>query len=315
VLVLDDDDLIVRSVARALRSRGLLVEGTTDPAEAIAWARREAPHAVISDLHMPRSCGATFLTTVREIAPNAMRVLMSADPGFRPDVGSLAEARVHALVEKSQLGALAVVLVAQLRGRMDPAATPSERVALAQRVAQGLARPAHEDDAHRHRTARWAASVATGMNLGDDEVEQARLGAILHDVGQSTIPPHAYARAGSLTPAERAVISEHPKAGMRIVDAMPALRAALAVIETHHERQDGRGYPGGLAGEAIPGPARAFRVVDAYDALRQGRPYAPARSHDAAIAELRTQAGREHDPHAVSVLSALGEEALTDALR
>ncbi|HSO40211.1 MAG TPA: HD domain-containing phosphohydrolase, partial [Labilithrix sp.] len=167
----------------------------------------------------------------------------------------------------------------------------------------------------RRRTSCWASLVAAMMDLPTEEVEQSRLGAILHDVGQITIPPHAFARPGSLTTAERALLDEHPSAGTRIVDAMPALRCALPVVGSHHERQDGSGYPQGLAGDAIPGPARAFQVVDAYDALRRGRPHSPARSHGAAIAELTRHAGRQHDSRAVLALATLGEEALDAALR
>ena len=312
--MLDDDDLIVRAVSRTLRSYGLVVETTTDTAEALAAARREPPDVVVSDLHMPQSCGAQFLTTISTIAPEAMRVLMSADPDFRPKIGTLAEARVHSLLAKSELGSLPDLLIAQLRGRLGTATTAPEREALARRVAQGLARPAHEDDAHRHRTSRWVACVAAKMNLPAEEVDDARLGAILHDVGQCALPPHAFERTGSLSAGDRARISEHPEAGTRIVDAMPALRGALPVIGAHHERADGAGYPRGLAGAAIPATARAFQVVDAYDAMTHGRPYARARSHRDAIAELESRAGSQHDAHAVSVLASLGEDGLAALL-
>lgn len=301
-------------MARTLRSYGLTVEATTDPDAALAAARREPPDVVVSDLHMPHSCGAQFLTTVGAVAPEAMRILMSADPEFRPKLGSIAEARVHSMVAKSELGSLPGLLIAQLRGRLGAAATAPEREALACRVAQGLARPTHEDNAHRHRTSRWAACVAAGMNLPAEEIEDARLGAILHDIGQCALPPLAFERSGSLGPADRARISEHPDAGTRIVDAMPALRGALPVIRAHHERPDGAGYPRGLRGTAIPAAARAFQVVDAYDAMTCGRSYTKLRSHRDAIAELESRAGSQHDAQAVSVLASLGEAGLASAL-
>ncbi len=108
MLVLDDDDLIARSVSRTLRSYWLVVETTTDAAA----ASRETPDVVVSDLHMPYSCGAQFLTSIAAIAPDAMRVLMSADPDFKPKLGTLAEARVHCIVPKSELGSLPDLLIA-----------------------------------------------------------------------------------------------------------------------------------------------------------------------------------------------------------
>lgn len=315
VLVLDDDELIVRAVSRVLRRAGLSVEGTTDPEEALAKARQEQPDVVLSDLHMPRACGASFLASVAEVAPAAMRVLMSADPDFQPEVGTLAEARVHALMSKAELPKLCGVLVEQLRGRLDVPTLGEEREALARRLASALGRPAHEDDAHRDRVARWSTCVATAMGLPADEIEQARLGAILHDVGQIALRQQVFARSGPLTNAERQELTDHPNAGARIVSEMPALRSAIPVIAAHHERQDGEGYPAGLGGEAIPRAARAFQVVDAYDAMTQGRSYTSRRSHGEAVDELAARAGKQHDPEAVGALRTLGEAGLSAALQ
>ena len=313
VLVLDDDNLIVRAVSRSLRLHGLTVETTTTAEEALAAARREQPTIVVSDLHMPGSCGAQLLASMQTVAPDAMRVLMSADPNFVPKRGTLSEARVHSLWSKSNLGSLASLVLSLLRGRFGAAETPEERETLALFVAHRLGRPQEEDDAHRRRTSVWASHVATMMDLPSEEVEQARLGAILHDVGNITVPQPMFARAGELEPEERSQLEAHPSAGARIVDAMPALRRALQVVGSHHERQDGSGYPEGLTGMAIPAAARAFQVVDAYDAITRGRPYAAARSHREAIAELSALAGHQHDAHAVDALASLGEEGLARA--
>jgi response regulator RpfG family c-di-GMP phosphodiesterase len=315
VLVLDDDQLIVRAVSRMLRSVGLTVEGTTDADEALAIVTRDPPHAFVSDLHMPRACGATVLAAVAAIAPATMRVLMSADPEFEPRAGSLAEARVHALMSKSDLRKLSGVLVEQLRGRAEAPEDGGEREMLAKKVAHALARPAHEDDGHRERVARWTATVASAMGLPEVEVEHARLGAILHDVGQVTIRERVLARHGPLTPKERDHVATHTEAGERIVAEMPALREALPVIRGHHERQDGAGYPSRATGAAIVGAVCAFQVADAYDALTCGRTYTPRRSHRDAVATLTAAAGKHHARDAVAALDALGEDGLAAALQ
>ena len=315
VLVLDDDQLIVRAVARMLRSVGLTVEGTTDADEALAIATRDPPHAVISDLHMPQACGAKVLAAIATIAPSAMRVLMSADPDFEPRVGSLAEARVHALMNKVDLRKLSGVLVEQLRGRDTAAEESSGRVELAKNIARALARPAHEDDGHRERVVRWTASLASAMGLSPEEVEHARLGAILHDVGQVTIRHRVLARSGPLSPNEREHMATHAEAGARIVADMPALRAALPVIRHHHERQDGTGYPMRASGSEISAAVCAFQVVDAYDAMTCGRAYAAGRSHRDALQALAAGAGAQHGCDAVAALEALGEDGLAAALQ
>jgi response regulator RpfG family c-di-GMP phosphodiesterase len=314
VLVLDDDQLIVRAVARMLRSVGLTVEGTTDAEEALAIVSRAPPHAFVSDLHMPQACGAIVLATVASLAPSTMRVLMSADPDFEPRGGSLAAARVHALMSKADLRKLSGVLVEQLRGREELPEEPGDREALAKRVAHALARPLHENDEHRERVARLTVSVASAMGLPQDDVEHARLGAILHDVGQVTIRERVLSRNGPLTPEERGHMATHTDAGARIVSEMPALRDALPVIRGHHERQDGSGYPARAPGGAIAGSICAFQVADAYDAMTSGRPYTPRRSHREAVASLTAGAGTQHARDAVAALTGLGEDGLAAAL-
>lgn len=313
-MVLDDDLLIVRAVSRLLRSAGLTVEGTTSPEEALAIAQRDDIHVVLSDLHMPEVCGASFLTTVARIAPSALRVLMSADPEFMPRVGSLADARVHALMSKSDLSQLGSILVEQLRGRCADPESGDDRETLARELARALSRPPHEDDAHRDRVTRWTSRVAEKMGCSSTEMETARLGAILHDVGQIAVRDQVFAQRRRLTPEEQDEVTAHPEAGARIVAEMPALREALPVITSHHERQDGSGYPARLEGMAIPRPARAFQVVDAYDAMTHGRPYAPRRSHRDALDELSARAGAHHDRDAVGALEDIGEDGLAELL-
>jgi response regulator RpfG family c-di-GMP phosphodiesterase len=263
---------------------------------------------VVSDLHMPQACGASVLAAIAAVAPETMRVLMSADPDFEPRVGSLAEARVHALMSKADLRKLSGVLVEQLRGRFEEPQESADRETLATSVAHALARPSHEDDGHRERVMRWTASLAQAMGLPPREVEHVRLGAILHDVGQVTIRDRVLFRNGPLTPEEHAHMTTHADAGARIVDEMPALRAALPVIRGHHERQDG------ASGPSIGAAVCAFQVVDAYDAMTCGRPYAGGRSHRDALEVLAAGAGTQHGREAVAALEALGEDGLASAL-
>jgi len=314
VLVLDDDVLILRAVTRTLRRAGLEVSGTSDAAEAIELVKAEVPHAVVSDLHMPAACGASFLATIGELAPSALRVLMSADPEFLPKTGPLANAEVHALLSKTELPRLAAVIVEQLRGRAGAPASGDDREALARSVAHVLWRPGHEDEGHRHRVTRWTACIATAMGLPANEIEGARLGAILHDVGQVAVRDHVFTRKGPLSPGEREELAGHPAAGARIIAQMPALHAALPIITTHHERPDGVGYPARLDGAAIPRAVSAFQVADAYDAMTRGRPYASLRSHREVVDELLAGAGKQHDADAVQALASIEEDALQAAL-
>lgn len=287
-----------------LRSVGLVVEGTSVPDEALAIVARDPPHVVVSDLHMPLGSGVTLLAAVAVSAPSAIRVLMSADPDFEPPAGSLADARVHALMSKSDLRRLSGVLVEQLRGRALAPEADDERELLASRVARACARPAHEDGGHRDRVTRWTAAVAATMGLSAEEIAHARLGAILHDVGQVTVRDRILARSGPLSREEREHVATHTEAGARIVAEMPALLDALPVIRGHHAPTSA----------APPRGVRAFQVADSLDAMISGRPYAVARSYREALEALGAGSGKQYDREAVEALEALGEDGLVDAL-
>jgi len=160
----------------------------------------------------------------------------------------------------------------------------------------------HSDDA-----AEMASAVARALGVPDNEVETIRLAAILHDIGKLGIPDRILCKPGPLTPEERAIIQRHPDLGADIVEHIPFLRGVADLVRHHQERYDGRGYPAGLAANAIPLGARIVAVVDAYSAMTSDRPYRKALTHGEAIAELRRHAGTQFSPEVVSAFVAVME--------
>ena len=123
-------------------------------------------------------------------------------------------------------------------------------------------------------------SVAIGraLRLPADDLEVLRLGALLHDIGKIGVPDDVLRKPGALTPAEFDIIKQHPGARRAhpAVGAVPR-RRHIPIVELHHERPDGRGYPHGLRGDDIPLAARIVHVADAYDAMTSARAYRGAR--------------------------------------
>jgi putative nucleotidyltransferase with HDIG domain len=157
---------------------------------------------------------------------------------------------------------------------------------------------------HSERVSTLAVEMGRSMALNDEELDVLRLGALLHDIGKIGVPDEVLGKPSELTAKEFELIRAHPVIGARILRSIPFLAPHLPIVELHHERPDGRGYPYGLSGQAIPLAARIVHVADAYDAITSARAYRPARLPQEAIAELNRGAGSDFDVVAVQALVA-----------
>ena len=157
---------------------------------------------------------------------------------------------------------------------------------------------------HSERVSTLSVLIARQMGLPEPQVDVIRLGALLHDVGKIGVPDEILRKPGSLTPPEFEQIKRHPALGARILRQVPFLAAHLPIVELHHERPDGRGYPFGLRAREIPVDARIVHVADAFDAMTSARAYRPGRPASAALAELRLHVDTQFDRDVVDALHA-----------
>lgn len=158
----------------------------------------------------------------------------------------------------------------------------------------------HYTFAHSERVAHLSVETARRLGLAEAEIAGLRAGAFLHDVGKIGVPDALLLKPGKLDREEFETVKAHPTIGARIVAPLARMFPGMAdVVRGHHERWDGRGYPAGLAGEAIPLTARIVCVVDAYDAMNSDRPYRPALGSAAALAEIERASGSQFDPRVV----------------
>lgn len=169
---------------------------------------------------------------------------------------------------------------------------------------------------HSRRVAAYSLLAAERTGLRDPAfLRTLETGALLHDVGKIGVPDAALLKTGALNDEEWEAMRRHPEAGAGLARGSDALEAAAPIIAAHHERYDGRGYPEGLAGEAIPLGARIVAAADVYDALTTSRPYKRAFSHEAATGILCDQAGAALDPGVVKAFVAVPFHSLAEAAR
>ncbi len=176
-----------------------------------------------------------------------------------------------------------------------------EVVEMVKALATALYSKSEYNKEHHLETARLSEKLARVMGLSQKEIEQIRVAGLLHDVGTLSIPPELLNKEGALSDEDREVINQHPLLGAELLRPIHALGEICDILENHHERWDGTGYPHGLKGEEIPLPARIVSIVDSYHALISDRPYRQALTEDAAIKELRAGAGQQWDPFLVDI--------------
>jgi two-component system cell cycle response regulator len=179
-------------------------------------------------------------------------------------------------------------------------ANKASRASASRQVTDALLQVVTEQDVllddHVERVAELAEAVARAVGQPDHEVQRIRLAARLHDIGKTAIPAAILNKPGPLDAKEWTFMHRHSQIGERIVSAAPALANTAPLIRSSHERLDGHGYPDGLAGDSIPLGSRIISICDAFDAMTSERAYRRSMGVDAALKELKRNAGSQFDP-------------------
>jgi len=162
---------------------------------------------------------------------------------------------------------------------------------------------------HSQRVADSACAIARRLGWTHADIEQLRLGALLHDVGKIGLSQDVLNKPGELTEPEWELVRQHPLVGARILSSLPGCEDIVRTILHHHEHFDGSGYPSGLAGDEIPAAARIVAVADVYDALTSRRSYRPAFGLGDAVDILQASSGTSLDPEILQVFLSLPRPA------
>lgn len=158
---------------------------------------------------------------------------------------------------------------------------------------------------HSRQVTRYAVRLAQELGLPAERVELIDYASLLHDVGKIGIRDYILLKPDRLEDDEFAVMKGHPRIGVKIIERVRGLRPTLPIIEAHHERWDGRGYPHGLRGEEIPVEARILSIADAFEAMTADRAYRPAMPAEQALEILLRGRGSAWEPALVDMFVAI----------
>ena len=158
---------------------------------------------------------------------------------------------------------------------------------------------------HSRQVTRYAVRLAQVLGLPADRIELMTYAGLLHDVGKIGIRDHVLLKPGALSDEEFKIMQRHPRIGVKIIERVRGLRETLPIIEAHHERIDGKGYPAGLSGDDIPVEARILAIADCFEAMTSDRPYRPAMETERALDVLLRGRGTHWDAHMVDIFAEL----------
>jgi diguanylate cyclase (GGDEF)-like protein/PAS domain S-box-containing protein len=179
--------------------------------------------------------------------------------------------------------------------------SPSIRSKTIQAIINSLYEKNQREEQHSHRVSDLCGAMGIALNRTGREVSELKNAGLLHDIGKIAIDEELLNKTSPLTNEEWNEMKRHPEIGYRILSSVNDMSELADLLLAHHEHWDGSGYPKGLKGEEIPWQARVILIADAYDAMTNERAYRAALTKEAAIEELRKNAGKQFDPEFVKV--------------
>jgi putative two-component system response regulator len=334
ILVVDDQEANALLLQAVLARAGYTsVEQVTDPVAVVRRCTEQPPDLVLLDWHMPARSGPEILEDITFLTdePNWMPVLvLTAD--IAPDTKRLALSlgardfltkpidvpevllRVRNLLQTRYLRLELQRNNDLLHERVSQRTRELEDAKLEMLDRLALAAEYRDDATGQHADRIGHTTELLALALGLDAAEATLIGhaARLHDIGKIGISDDLLLKPGKYTRDEMTEMQLHASIGARILSGSTneLLRMAEQIALTHHERWDGRGYPSGLAGDAIPLSGRIVTVADVFDALTHRRPYKEPWPVGVAVAEIVAAAGTKFDPHVIAAFARLDHATL-----
>lgn len=308
ILLIDDDALTIR-IARKMFEGIYRMDAVQSGEEALTYLNDHRPDLILLDLHMPGMDGHRVMQILKE--KEEIReipvIFLTADDeaesevqGFqegamdfikKPFVKEVAMQRIQRILELDHLRK-------HLQSEVEDQTRKVEMMSL--QTVRALANAIDAKDSytigHSERVSEYAALIAKELGWDEDETDNLRFKALLHDVGKIGVPDSILNKPTRLSDMEYDVIKTHSGMGADILSTVTVIPGADQVARHHHERYDGKGYPDGLAGENIPFEARIVGVADAYDAMSSDRCYRKALTKEAIRQQLVQGRGTQFDP-------------------
>lgn len=328
ILVVDDDTANLRMASRILSAEKMRVSCLKSGEDAMKFLCGNRPDIILLDIHMPGMDGFDTIAAIRENNETAdiPIIFLTADDDSSSETRGL-EAGAMDFIKKPfvpevlllrvrhtlELVRLQTDLSREVEKKTQEVTEQHERIKkIFLQVVKALSNAIDAKDTytngHSTRVAEYARRIARRAGLSETEQENIYMMGLLHDVGKIGVPDAIINKTAKLTDEEYSIIKKHSAIGAAILDNITEFPQLAIGARWHHERYDGRGYPDGISGEAIPIEAQIIAVADAYDAMSSTRSYRNVLPQAVIHQELERGAGIQFSPEFAAIMLAMIDE-------
>lgn len=312
IIAVDDEEGIVDSLSIFLKRSGYQFVGVTDPLEAIEKVKTEHFDLMVLDFIMTPIHGDQVVEEIRKFNKDLYILLLTGHKDLAPPLETIRRLDIQGYCEKSdkfdqlllliESGIKSIAQMNQIKSINEELSDTYEKLEQAYLESiQTLRYTVEAKDTytrgHSDRVSEYSVLIGKYLGLPEADLDTLKIGGLFHDIGKIGVPDAILQKNGKLDDDEYSQIKQHPNIGVHILSHAKIFQNILPIVEHHHEKYDGTGYPSRLAGEDIPYLARIAAIADSFDAMTSKRAYRDSLPIDVVIAEFEKFRGTQFDPN------------------
>lgn len=311
IIAVDDEQGIVDSLSIFLKRTGYQFTGVTNPMEAIERIKNEHFDLMILDFIMTPFHGDQVVEEIREFNKDLYILLLTGHKDLAPPLDTIKRLDIQGYCEKSdkfdqlllliESGIKSIKQMNEIKNINTELTDTYEK--LEQSYLESIETLRHTVEAkdiytrgHSDRVAEYSVLIGKKLGLPESDIQTLHLGGLFHDIGKIGVPDNILQKNSELTDDEYSQIKQHPNIGVHILSHATIFKKILPIVEHHHEKFNGSGYPSQLAGDNIPYLARIASIADSFDAMTSRRSYRDSLPMDTVISEFERCRGTQFDP-------------------
>ena len=311
IIAVDDEEGIIDSLSIFLKRSGYDFTGVTNPQEAIEKVKNEHFDLMVLDFIMTPFHGDQVVEEIRKFNKDLYILLLTGHKDLAPPLETIKRLDIQGYCEKGdkfdqlllliESGIESIKQMNEIKKINDELSDTYVKLEHAYLDSiQTLRYTVEAKDTytrgHSDRVSEFSVLIGRHLNLPDADIDTLRIGGLFHDIGKIGVPDSILQKEAKLTDDEYSQIKQHPNIGIHILSHAKIFQNILPIVEHHHEKYDGSGYPGRLAGQNIPYLARITSIADSFDAMNSRRSYRDSLPMDVIIGEFKRCKGTQFDP-------------------